>query len=104
MHESRNASALRRLNGNGHGRNKPPTARSDGAVKTSDDDPSLLLTIDEVARLLTVSVRSVCRMHSAGWMPKAIELLGCTRWRRRDIETWVAARCPKLENGEWLAP
>lgn len=82
-------SALRQMNGVG-------TVQH---VERLPEEESLLLTVDDVARLLKVSVRSVYRLKSAGYLPKATEVLGSTRWRRADIVAWVAAGCPRRENG-----
>lgn len=62
------------------------------------DELSLLLKMDDVARLLKVSIRSVCRLRSAGDLPQPIEVRGSIRWQRKDIEAWVAAGCPRREN------
>ena len=48
--------------------------------------PAPLLTVDEVAELLSISVRSVHRMKSAGELPEAVELGKSVRWRQSDIE------------------
>jgi predicted DNA-binding transcriptional regulator AlpA len=65
----------------------------------TDDDRSLLLTVEDVARLLKISIRSVWRLHSAGALPDPMPWeLGSVRWRRTDIETWVVAGRPDGNN------
>jgi predicted DNA-binding transcriptional regulator AlpA len=60
----------------------------------------LLLTVEEVAALLTISVRSVWRMQSAHKIPKPVRLAGSVRWRLSEIQDWVDAGCPPLDNGK----
>jgi len=55
----------------------------------------LLLDIDEVARLLSVSRTSVKRMRSERAMPEPVRVRGGLRWRRVDIEEWIDAGCPQ---------
>jgi excisionase family DNA binding protein len=53
-----------------------------------------LLTVDDVAALLNVSTRTVRRMADSGAMPRPVKLASLIRWRRDDIDAWVAAGCP----------
>ena len=53
-----------------------------------------LLSIGEVARLLTVSTRSVWRMRRERRMPSPIKLRGSVRWRLDDLRQWMAEGCP----------
>lgn len=73
------------------------TSRSDLPEPTPHAG-TLLVTAEEVARMLNVSVRSIWRMRSAGHVPKPIRMGGNIRWRRIDIEEWVAAGCPTSSN------
>lgn len=59
---------------------------------------SLLLDVEEVAAMLDISMRSVWRRVSEGLMPKPIRLGTSVRWRRSEIEDWVAAGCPPINN------
>ena len=61
---------------------------------------SLLLTVEELAALLKISVRSVWRMQSAHQIPKPVRLAGSVRWRLSEIQDWVDAGCPPLDNGK----
>ena len=72
----------------------PPA--TEGAQAT--DGKSLLLRVSEVAQLLGISERSVWRMQSAGKLPAAVRLAGSIRWRRVEIEAWVDAGCPAINN------
>jgi excisionase family DNA binding protein len=55
---------------------------------------SLLLTADEVAQLLGISTRTLWRLCSAGRCPPPLRIGGNTRWRRAEVECWVAEGCP----------
>lgn len=48
--------------------------------------PAPLMTADEVASLLNVSVRSVWRMRSAAELPEPLTFGKSIRWRQSDIE------------------
>jgi excisionase family DNA binding protein len=50
---------------------------------------SELLTVDEVAHMLGVSVRTVWRRVSAEELPKPVQVGGLTKWRRSEIEEWL---------------
>lgn len=77
----------------------PPAPPLGAGVTQGAAEPGpLLLKVGEVARLLKVSERSVQRLHSIGDLPKSVAVLGSVRWRRTDIENWVAAGCPKSDN------
>ena len=52
-----------------------------------------LLKITEVAKLLTVSPRTIRRWMKAEGFPKPIEFSGkAHRWWLEDVENWVNAR------------
>lgn len=92
-------SALRTVRGELPDRDELAGQYDDVASRTAVlADESLLLKIEDVATLLRMSVRSVNRLRSAGDLPDPVELLSSVRWRRADIEAWVAAGCPKHEN------
>ena len=77
-----------------------PTAATPPAAEEpkAPDGKPLLLRVGEVAQLLGISERSVWRMQSAGKLPAAIRLAGSIRWRRAEIEAWVSAGCPAINN------
>lgn len=54
----------------------------------------LLIDIYALAALLTRSVASLERDQAAGRLPAPVRIGGSKKWRRADIETWVAAGCP----------
>ena len=57
--------------------------------------PSLLIDAKEVGRLLAISTASVWRRRADATLPSAVALggHGTTRWRRLDIERFVAWNC-----------
>ena len=57
-----------------------------------------LLTTDEVASALRISVRSVWRLVSTNKLVKPIRIGGSIRWRQSDVEKWIALGCPMNEN------
>ena len=53
-----------------------------------------LLDVRAVAALLGCSVRHVYRLADRGAMPPAVRLGALVRWRRQDLEDWLAHGCP----------
>ena len=51
-----------------------------------------LLTQDEVAEYLKLSVRTVERLRVSGTGPKFLRILGSIRYRPSDVEAWQASR------------
>ena len=69
------------------GRTVGPDLRSDVAAE--------LLDVKAVASLLGgCSTRHVIRLADAGRMPRPIKLGALIRWRRAELEAWIAAGCP----------
>ncbi len=58
---------------------------------------AILVTVKDVSKLLGVSVRTVNRWFRTDEMPPPVKTpgRGYRRWKRRDIEIWVAAGCTK---------
>jgi excisionase family DNA binding protein len=52
-----------------------------------------LLDVQQVADLLNCSTRHVYRLADAGRMPAPVRLGALVRWRRVDIEDWLAGGC-----------
>jgi len=52
-----------------------------------------LLTVNEVARLLNLSIRSVWRLRSAGQIPQPVTIGGSIRWKEEDLRKWIAEGC-----------
>ena len=60
-----------------------------------------LLTIQDVARMMNCSDRTVYRLIDRGRMPRPMKLITLARWRREVIEDWIARGCPdqRLKKG-----
>lgn len=56
-------------------------------------DMPVMLTVNDLATLLRVSVRTVWRLRSAGTLPKPVEIGGSVRWDPEIIRTWMAGGC-----------
>jgi excisionase family DNA binding protein len=61
----------------------------------------LLWNAADLAQALNVGEATIWRWASAGKLPASIKLGGARRWRREEIERWVAACCPARR--EWEA-
>lgn len=59
----------------------------------------LLLNSREVADLIGASPRTVVRLADAGRMPRPIKVGALTRWRRSELDSWIARGCPRIDDG-----
>jgi excisionase family DNA binding protein len=55
-----------------------------------------MLDVRAVAALLDCSVRHVYRLADAGRMPRPVKLGALVRWRRAEVESWIADGCPAV--------
>lgn len=62
--------------------------------KPTSDQPDEILTIDEVAAYLKAGKRTVYRLAANGKLP-AFKLGGTWRFRRGDLDKWIASRIGK---------
>ena len=60
----------------------------------SEAGAGLLIDIDQLSLLLRRSVASLERDQAAGRLPAQVYVGGSRRWRRAEVEAWVAAGCP----------
>jgi len=68
---------------------------------SSNNLTALLLNAENSARLLGIGRTLFYKMNNNGQLgPVAINLGRRTLWYRRELEEWVAARCPARE--QWL--
>ena len=56
-----------------------------------------MLTVDQVARMLCCSPRTVRRLADAGRMPRPVRLGSLLRWPRESIESWISQGCPRRD-------
>ncbi len=68
------------------------TADPDNA--TTKQPTALLLDVNALAVLLSRSVPSLRRYDAAGRLPAPVRIGKAVRWRRSEIEQWIAAGCP----------
>lgn len=64
-----------------------------------NDQPDEILTIDEVALYLKAGKRTVYRLASSGKLP-AFKLGGTWRFRRSDLDQWIANRIGQAMVGD----
>ena len=76
--------------------NDQPPIEATGDVDTAP----LLLTVDQVGRLLQLSPRSVWRLLSAGEFIEPVRMRGNTRWRRAELEAWIESGCPPADSNQ----
>lgn len=55
-----------------------------------------LLTVQDVAQMLQLSVRKIWEMRDCGHLPSPVRFGRSVRWRQSDIEAWIADGCPVL--------
>jgi len=56
-----------------------------------------LLTVHDVAEMLSCSPRTVYRLNDAGRMPKPVRLGSLVRWPKAIVERWIDQGCPRPE-------
>ena len=66
--------------------------------KPMSDQPDEILTIDEVAAYLKAGKRTVYRLAAEGKLP-AFKLGGTWRFRRSDLDEWIAANLTNKDLG-----
>ena len=55
----------------------------------------LLLKAEEVAALMAISTRTLWRLVSVDSFPQPVRIGGSVRWRKSEIENWIASGCPR---------
>jgi prophage regulatory protein len=58
-----------------------------------------LLTVEDLAKLLHVSVRTVWRLRRNASLPRPVKIGGGVRWRISDVRAWIEQGC-KPETSE----
>lgn len=64
-----------------------------GLEPSASSEP-LLITAQEFADLMQLSVRSLWRLSSAGQIPEPVRIGGSVRWRREEVHFWIGQGCP----------
>lgn len=65
-------------------------------MNSEQPTPSALLDTKAVADFIGASARTVTRLAQSGRMPRPFKVGALTRWRRSDLEDWVARGCPSI--------
>jgi excisionase family DNA binding protein len=52
-----------------------------------------LLTVEDLAKLLRVSVRTVWRLRRNACLPHPVKIGGGVRWRISDVKAWIEQDC-----------
>jgi excisionase family DNA binding protein len=63
-------------------------------TKSTEKTTPLLISVAEVARMLSISPRTVWRLLSTGKIIRPIRLGGAVRWRYDDVVRWIEDGCP----------
>lgn len=56
--------------------------------------PPPLLDVQAVAEMFDCSPQHVRRLSDGGRMPRPLQIGSLLRWRRTDLDAWLAAGCP----------
>ena len=54
----------------------------------------VLISAEELSKMLSISKRTVWRLLSAGKIVRPIRLGGSVRWRLDDVRSWIESGCP----------
>jgi len=60
------------------------------------EETGALLKVEQVAAIVNAGTRTVWRWAALGILPKPVSLGRSKRWLRREVEAWLARRCPKV--------
>jgi excisionase family DNA binding protein len=61
---------------------------------TGVDATPILISAEELARLMRVSERTLWRLLSAGKVPQPVRIGRSTRWRYAEVREWIEKGCP----------
>ena len=73
--------------------------RTEQHVECDPEAAMALLTVDDIARLLRCSSRTVYRLTDSGRIPRPVKLGALVRWPKTTIETWIGEGCPRPKGG-----
>jgi len=59
-----------------------------------------MLTVHDVAGMLSCSARTVYRLTDSGRMPRPVKLGALIRWPREAVTSWITQGCPRAEEFE----
>jgi excisionase family DNA binding protein len=62
-------------------------------VETANSE-RVLLTSEDLPRLLGISERTLWRLLSGGRVPEPVRIGRSTRWRLAEVKDWIERGCP----------
>lgn len=65
------------------------------------DDKGLLIDTRAATKLLNVSARTIWQMTHTGKMPKPIKIGRLVRWSYEELQAWVKAGGPPMNDWKW---
>lgn len=74
--------------------------KSENSTDASSLEVPKLISLSTFARLTGMSTRSLQRLRDQGKLPMPVRLGRCLRWVRREVDEWIAAKCPDLSQGQ----
>lgn len=75
------------------------TGANSGGGESATRELPAMLSVDDVAVLLSCSPRHVYRLSDMGRMPRPVKLGALVRWSRQVIGEWIAQGCPNCRRG-----
>lgn len=69
-------------------------------VAGPDRAPAAMLDVRGVAAMLNCATRTVHRLRDSGKMPPPVRIGSLIRWRRSDLEVWIADGCPSYRTAK----
>jgi len=69
-------------------------------INSQIDTPIDLLTVNDVAKRMKLSTRSIWRLVDAGSIVSPIKIGGSIRWRSTDFNNWLASQPSEEERTE----
>jgi excisionase family DNA binding protein len=60
----------------------------------SNETTPLLISAEELAKLMHVSERTLWRLLSAGKVPRPVRIGRNTRWKLAEVTAWIDRGCP----------
>jgi len=70
-----------------------------GGGEVATRERAALLDVNDVATMLRCSPRTIYRLSDSRLMPPPVRLLSLVRWRKSEIEAWIADGCPRCGKG-----
>lgn len=78
-------------------------ASNDNSSLNTDEDrileQPLLISVDQLAMILSISTRSVWRLLSAQKIVEPVRIGGAVRWRFAEVKNWIDQGCPPTNGG-----